>query len=148
MRSGPQPTTEMSNDNEPQKDQLVNQLFTFQTHKIRVQGTPDNPLFVASDVCAVLEISDVRQAFDRLDEDERGGCSIPTPGGIQEVRAVTESGLYNLILGSRNPSAKVFKRWVTHEVLPAIRKTGKYEVAPVPTADISTALSNPASLRG
>lgn len=84
--------------------------------------------FVARDVCDALEIADGRQAVDRLDEDERGGCSIPTPGGVQEVRAVSEAGLYSLVLSSRKPDAKKFKRWVTHDVIPSIRQTGAYSI--------------------
>ncbi|TCS94092.1 BRO family protein [Tepidimonas ignava] len=105
--------------------------FEFEGRTVRVV-TDDHgePWFVAADVCAVLDISDVKQAVERLDDDERGGCNVPTPGGVQTVRAVNEPGLYSLILTSRKPEAKRFKRWVTHEVLPAIRKTGRYEHAP------------------
>jgi prophage antirepressor-like protein len=85
------------------------------------------PWFVAADVCAAIEIVDVRQAVERLDDSERGGCTVPTPGGPQEVRAVNESGLYALIFTSRKPEAQRFRRWVTGEVLPAIRKTGGYQ---------------------
>jgi prophage antirepressor-like protein len=102
------------------------QVFEGQGFSVRTTIKNGEPWFVASDVCQVLEISDIRQAMDRLDEDERGGCRIPTPGGEQEVRAVSEAGLYSLVLGSRKPEAKTFKRWVTHEVLPAIRRTGTY----------------------
>lgn len=83
--------------------------------------------FVASDVCKVLDIVDEKQAVDRLEADERGGCIVPTSGGPQTVRAVNEAGLYSLILTSRKPAAKRFKRWVTHDVLPQIRRTGRYE---------------------
>ncbi len=96
--------------------------------KLRTVVKDGETWFVARDVCDALDIADGKQAVDRLDDDERGGCSIPTPGGIQEVRAVSEAGLYSLVLGSRKPEAKTFKRWVTHEVLPAIRKTGGYSV--------------------
>lgn len=71
-----------------------------------------------------------RKAMERLDDDEKGVSSIHTPGGLQQVSTVNESGLYSLILGSRKPEAKPFKRWVTGgEVLPTIRKTGRYETA-------------------
>jgi len=66
-------------------------------------------------------------AFARLDDDEKGVVSNDTPGGQQEMTTINESGLYSLILSSRKPEARAFKRWVTHEVLPAIRKTGRYE---------------------
>jgi prophage antirepressor-like protein len=89
------------------------------------------PWFVAADVCAALELD--HTALRRLDDDEKGRDSIPTLGGEQSVGIVNESGLYSLVLGSRKPEAKQFKRWVTSEVLPAIRKTGQY-VAPKPAA--------------
>jgi hypothetical protein len=85
-------------------------------------------------------------ALDRLDEDEKGVSSIDTLGGKQDMAVVNESGLYALILGSRKPEAKRFKRWVTHEVLPSIRKTGTYAVPgsvaalPARTQDRVTAL--------
>lgn len=65
-------------------------------------------------------------AVERLDDDEKGVSSIYTPGGIQEMSIVSESGLYSLVLGSRKPEAKAFKRWITHEVIPSIRKNGAY----------------------
>lgn len=118
-------------------------VYGFDGASVRVVvGQDGEPWFVASDVCRVLEIVDVGQALDRLDDDERGRCSVPTPGGTQAVRAVTESGLYSLILGSRKPEAKRFKRWVTHEVLPSIRRTGAYG-----ERDMITALSDPSTLR-
>ena len=69
----------------------------------------------------------------RLDDDEKGVISNDTPGGMQEVTIINESGLYSLVLGSRKPEAKKFRKWVTSEVLPAIRKTGRYE-APIAVA--------------
>lgn len=85
------------------------------------------PWFVAADVCAALTIGNSRDAVDRLDDDEKGVGSIDTLGGAQQVTIVNESGLYSLTLGSRKPEAKPFKKWVTSEVLPAIRKTGGYQ---------------------
>ena len=90
----------------------------------------NDPWFVAKDACDFLELGDVSKAVSRLDEDEKGTNLIPTRGGNQEMLCVNESGLYNLILGSRKQEAKQFKRWVTHEVLPAIRKTGQYIAKP------------------
>lgn len=84
------------------------------------------PLFIAVDVCRALEIGNSRMATDRLDDDEKDVISTDTPGGKQNFTAITESGLYALVLGSRKPEAKVFKRWITHEVIPTIRKTGGY----------------------
>lgn len=85
------------------------------------------PWFVAVDVCRALSIGNSRQALSYLDEDEKGVTSNDTPGGDQRVSTVNEPGLYSLILRSRKPEAKAFKRWVTHEVLPSIRKTGSYQ---------------------
>ena len=86
------------------------------------------PWFVAKDICKVLGISKYRDAVQRLDEDERCPVKVDTPAGIQEMVAINESGLYALILRSKKPSAKKFRKWVTSEVLPSIRKTGKYEM--------------------
>lgn len=84
------------------------------------------PWFLAADVCRALEIGNVPQAVGRLDEDEKGICLIDTLGGKQNLSVVSESGLYALVLGSRKPSAHTFKRWVTHDVIPSIRKHGLY----------------------
>ena len=94
---------------------------------IRVVEIDGQPFFVAKDVCDALDIVNSRDAITRLDDDERGVASIDTLGGKQQMTAVNEYGLYNLILGSRKPEAKQFKRWITHEVLPSIRKTGSYQ---------------------
>lgn len=99
--------------------------FDFGGNVVRaVQDGDGEPMFVAADVLAALALD--RKALERLDDDEKGVNSIHTPGGEQEVTVVNESGLYSLILGSRKPQAKAFKRWVTHEVLPTIRRTGSY----------------------
>lgn len=82
--------------------------------------------WVGKDVCQCLEIADHKQALERLDEDERGGYSVPSQKGVRNATCVNEPGLYSLILTSRKASARRFKRWVTHEVLPAIRRTGIY----------------------
>lgn len=92
-----------------------------------------DPLFVANDICQILNID--RQQIRRLDEDEKGVRSIHTPGGMQQMSVVNESGLYSLIMGSRKSDAKVFKRWVMHEVLPAIRKTGSYTLQSLTPAE-------------
>ena len=122
----------------------MNQLvaFNFESSNVRVVMDANmEPWFVAADVCAALELPETHKAIARLDDDEKGRNSIPTPGGNQEMSVVNESGLFNLVLGSRKPEAKRFKRWVTHEVLPSIRKTGSYASAasiaalPSPTQD-------------
>ena len=85
------------------------------------------PLFVAKDVCEVLDIKFYRDVVARLDDDEKGGSVIvDTPGGKQSMTTVNESGLYHLIFQSRKPEAKAFRKWVTGEVLPNIRKHGFY----------------------
>ena len=103
--------------------------FDFESSQIRVfTDEQGDPWFVATDVCNVLGIGNPRQAMSRLDDDERGVISTDTPGVVQSVATVNESGLYTLVLGSHKPEAKRFKRWMTHEVLPAIRRTGRYAV--------------------
>ena len=94
--------------------------------EVRVIETNGEPWFVAADVCRALEIKNNRDAITRLDDDEKGVVSTDTLGGTQEVSVVNEPGLYSLVLGSRKPEAKAFKRWITHEVIPSIRKTGGY----------------------
>ena len=84
--------------------------------------------FVAVDVCRVLEIDNVSQALTRLDDDELTSFKMISGCQMREMNFVNEFGLYNLILSSRKPEAKKFKRWVTHEVLPSIRKYGFYRV--------------------
>lgn len=102
--------------------------FDFEGSPVRiVSGASGEPWFVAADVLRTLALD--RKALERLDDDEKGVNSVHTPGGSQEMTVVNEPGLYSLVLGSRKPEAKRFKRWVTHEVIPAIRKTGAY-VAP------------------
>lgn len=105
------------------------QVFNFTGTEIRVVTKDGQPWWVAKDVCDVLEIKNSRDALGRLDEDEKGVASTDTLGGTQQVQVVNESGLYSLVLSSRKPEAKQFKRWITHEVIPAIRKTGTYSIA-------------------
>lgn len=106
----------------------LSQVFRYEDKPVRTVVVNGEPWFVAKDVCDILELGDVSKAVSRLDEDEKGTNSIPTPGGNQEMLVINEPGLYSLILGSRKPEAKLFKRWVVHEVLPAIRQTGMYAV--------------------
>lgn len=100
--------------------------FDYNGQEVRTVEMNGQPWFVAADVCNVLDISNSRDAVARLDEDEKGVALTDTPGGKQKTTIVSESGLYSLILGSRKPEAKQFKRWITHEVIPSIRKTGGY----------------------
>ena len=103
--------------------------FDFESNNVRViTDEKGEPWFVLSDICSVLEHSNPSMAASRLDDDEKGVSNVYTPGGDQKVTIISESGLYSLILTSRKPEAKRFKKWVTSEVLPAIRKTGTYTV--------------------
>ena len=97
--------------------------------QVRIVPVDGELMFVAKDVCDCLEITKHRDAISRLDSDERGSVKLDTPGGKQGIAAINEYGLYNLVLSSRKPEAKEFKRWITHDVIPAIRKTGSYSMA-------------------
>ena len=101
--------------------------FEYEGTAVRtIIGSDGEPWFVASDVAKILDITNPRSSLALLEEDEKGVHTMDTPGGAQEMGVVSEAGLYSLILRSRKPEARPFKRWVTHEVLPAIRKTGHY----------------------
>lgn len=105
-------------------------VFRFEgTREIRTVVKDGEPWFVAKDICVALNISwQGSKSLDFLDDDEKGVGFFPTPGGDQEMVIVSESGLYTLIVRSNKPEAKVFRKWVTSEVLPTIRKTGQYTV--------------------
>ena len=96
--------------------------------KVRTIVKNSEPLFIAKDVCDILGLSNSRQAVSRLDNDEKNTVTLNDGIGNPNKTVVNEYGLYNLVLASRKPQAKAFKRWITHEVIPAIRKTGKYEI--------------------
>ncbi|WP_028628034.1 BRO-N domain-containing protein [Metapseudomonas resinovorans] len=103
-------------------------LFEFETLPVRVLTREDGELwFVASDLATALEYRDAGNMARNLEDDEKGTHIVSTLGGDQDVLIVNEAGLYSAILRSRKPSAQRFKRWVTHEVLPTIRKTGSYQ---------------------
>lgn len=102
------------------------QTFVYGEKNVRTVEMSGEPWFVLKDVCEVLGISKYRDVADRLEDDERGPVRVDTLGGVQEMTAVNESGLYNVILRSDKPEAKPFRKWVTGEVLPSIRKTGGY----------------------
>ncbi len=97
--------------------------------ELRVLAIDDEPWFVASDVAYALGYRMASDMTRRLDSDEKGTRSMRTPGGEQRLSIINEAGLYSAILGSKVPSAKAFQRWVTHEVLPSIRKRGGYMAA-------------------
>lgn len=116
-------------------------IFKFESSQVRTLGTADTPLFVALDVAAALGYLNPKVAASQhVDPEDIIKQEIETNGGRQIVNCVNESGLYALIFGSKLESAKRFKRWVTSEVLPAIRKTGQYQcpVAPKLTAQYLT----------
>ncbi|WP_346770213.1 Bro-N domain-containing protein [Alicyclobacillus mali (ex Roth et al. 2021)] len=103
--------------------------FEYEGKQVRVVVVDGEPWWVAKDVCEALEISKYRDAVAKLDDDERASMTVDTLGGPQNMTVVNEAGLYSLILvASRKPEAKAFKRWITHDVLPTLRKTGRYEM--------------------
>ena len=105
---------------------MENKLMLFENEafgKVRTLNLNGEPWFVAVDVCSVLDLSNPTIAVSRLDEDERAKFNLGRQG---DATIVNEPGLYTLVLGSRKPEAKAFKRWITHEVIPAIRKHGVY----------------------
>ena len=107
------------------------QVFNFnekESTPIRVQVINNEPWFVAKDVCDALTIGNSRDAVNRLDDDEKAMSVLPTQFGDKEMNLVNESGLYNLIFQSRKPEARKFRKWVTSDVLPSIRKSGRYEM--------------------
>ena len=130
----------------------MNDIKLFQNEQfgqVRVIERDGDPWFVAKDVCEALEIVNTRDAISRLDDDEKANV------GIADVREkgenielpnrglsiVSEPGLYSLVLTSRKPEAKAFKRWITHDVIPSIRKTGAYQIAPKDYASALRALA-------
>jgi prophage antirepressor-like protein len=110
--------------------------FEYESYQVRViQDENDDPWWVAKDVCEILDL-DVSQTR-RLDDDEKGLREMQTLGGPQAMVCVNESGLYNLIIRSNKPEAKKFRKWITSEVLPTIRKTGGYEIQKMSPLDIA-----------
>ncbi|WP_051206075.1 BRO-N domain-containing protein [Oceanospirillum maris] len=106
--------------------------FAFENREIRTLLIDDQPWFVASDIAKSLEYKTAKDMTRNLDADERGRHIMPTLSGNQEMTIINESGMYSAILRSRKPEAKRFKKWVTAEVLPSIRKHGFYGNAPKP----------------
>ena len=105
-------------------------VFKFEAHEVRSITKDGEPWFVVADVAAVLDYSEASAMTRTLDDDEKGLHTVQTLGGDQQLVTINESGLYSAILKSRKPEAKRFKKWVTSEVLPSIRKTGSYTPAP------------------
>lgn len=122
--------------------------FAFDATDVRATTQDGDPWFVLNDVCKVLEIANPRDAAGRLDDDEKAAVGITdiSSNGVEQRREVTiinESGLYSLVLTSRKPEAKRFKKWITSEVIPSIRKTGSYG-----HTDPVAVLNDPAAMRG
>jgi len=122
------------------------QSFGFGDQLVRATDRGGMIWFVAKDVCAALNIANSRDALEKLDDDEKGVGSTDTPGGTQQVQIISEGGAYTLVLRCRDAMkpgsvAHRFRKWLTNEVLPAIRTTGRYEVAndlvPIPDPDAS-----------
>lgn len=115
--------------------------FDFQQNQVRVATIDGEPWFLASDVCHILGLTNARKAVSRLDDDERKllkNNSVTNGYGVmnqvlnenQQINLVNESGLYSLVFASRKPEAKMFRKWVTSDLLPTIRKTGSYRLTP------------------
>lgn len=111
------------------------EVFRFAGVVVRTVVVDGEPWFVAPDVARVLGYRDASNFTRRLDDDEKGTHQVSTPGGQQTVTIVSESGLYVAVIGSQVDSARDFKRWITHDVIPAIRRTGSY-VAPMSEDEI------------
>ena len=105
------------------------EIFNFHGAEVRVLMKDGEPWFVAKDISGILGYRDAANLVRRLDEDEKDTQKTSTPSGKQEMTIINESGLYNAVLGSTKPNAREFRKWVTGEVLPSIRKTGGYLIA-------------------
>ena len=134
-----------------QVGQVATDLATFsfnETNRVRVTMRDNGPWFVLRDVCDVLGLGSAANVPGRLDPDEKGTMIVKTLGGAQEVTIVSESGLYALVLTSRKPGAKLFRRWVTGEVIPALRKRGFYSIPGTELhSDVTSALADPRVLQ-
>lgn len=103
------------------------QVFNFNNDEVQVVINENSePMFVATDICAALGLSNTTEALRSLDEDEKLPSELLRAGRLRTVNMITESGLYSLVLRSNKPQAKVFKKWITSEVLPSIRRHGMY----------------------
>ena len=102
------------------------ETIVYQENPVRMQVIDGQPWFVAKDICDILGLSNSRKAVAALDDDEKGVTTMDTSGGKQQLGIVNESGMYTLIFNSRKPLAREFRKWVTSEVLPSIRRYGRY----------------------
>lgn len=129
-----------------ENNDLIRIFENDQFGNVRVVIRDDEPWFVAADVCRALDVGNPSQALTRLDEDEKMTTLISNEGaasGKSSMAFVNEPGLYTLVLGSRKPEAKAFKRWITHDVIPSIRKTGTYALPVMPDKLDSYMISDP-----
>ena len=109
-----------------------NQTFAFRDQSVRTVIKNGEPWFVAKDVCDVLGIANSRDAVSRIRGKDKGVASCDTPGGVQNLSIISEAGLYCLVLRSDKPAAEPFIDWVTSEVLPILRRTGRYAMPKAP----------------
>ena len=115
-------------------EKMENQVQVFdntQFGRVRIMGTSENPKFCLADICRALEIGNPSDVKNRLDKGVVSIETLQTTGGMQKVVFVNEDGLYDVILDSRKPEAKKFRKWITSEVVPSIRKTGSYSAKPI-----------------
>lgn len=125
-------------------------IFNFKTTPVRTVVIDGHVWFVASDIAKALDYAEAKDMTRVIDADEQGRRIVPTPSGDQEMLVVNEAGLYHAVLKSRKPEAKPFRKWVTSEVLPAIRKTGSYTALPgkpSPPTDPALLAARDAALR-
>ena len=114
------------------------QIFDYNQSEVRTVLLDGDVWFVAKDICDILELTNPTMALEGLDEDERTKFNLGRQG---EANIISESGLYSLVLGSRKPEAKMFKRWITHNVIPQIRKTGNYVQPSMTQAELTLAIA-------
>lgn len=107
---------------------MSNNIVPFEYHgrEVRTLTIDGEPWFVLTDLCRVLDIANARNVAARLDDDQKGVRLLDTPGGRQNLTVVSEAGMYEVVLRSDKPEAVAFRRWITSDVLPTIRKTGRY----------------------
>ena len=115
-------------------------VFDFEDTVVRSLVIDNEPWFVGKDICSCLGITNNRKTLATLDSDEKGVTYCDTLGGRQEMTVINECGVYHLIFRSRKPQAQRFRRWVLHEVLPSIRKTGQYQTTQVNLEDMGEKL--------
>ena len=119
------------------------QLFNFENQQVRTLTINEEPYFVGKDIATILGYKNTKDALlKHVDEEDKLGAQIATSGQRREMTIINESGLYSLILSSKLPNAKKFKRWVTSEVLPTIRKTGSYQLPMTPEEQIRLLLES------